>query len=357
MNENLLTVKQLSDLEPYLKNAVRFDVKRYSRMTEAIIEYADGHKVAGPLTDTGYFPRPVRGLSSIVEHLARGDYGASNWRGNCSGLLIKDLLEFYKPAFVIDPMVGGGTTEDVCRSLNQPHLCLDLNPAHGGFDALKEELPRSADFIFVHPPYFVFPGSKMPVYSGRMWGKAPHEDDGSHIHDEAAFTAWINRVQANLFQALRRGGRLVFLIGDSRFKGQYYSMFKNMDIYGTLENVMIKRQFNCVSDSTAYSGRFIPLEHEYVVVIRKDDVAHVRCLLVHLRETDFSHSAKITWRALLQMKLEEFGGRATREQILNAVATHPKAQNNQHLPEKIRQIINQFPKEFKKDGDAVVLAA
>lgn len=357
MQDNFLNAKQMEMLEPYLKGAVRLDVKQYSRMTEAQIEYADGHKVAGMLTDMGYSPRSVRGLSSIVEHLARGDYGASSWRGNCSGLLIKDLLDFYKPAFVIDPMVGSGTTEDVCKALDKPHLCLDLNPKYGGFDAVKDELPRSADFIFVHPPYFVYPGSKMPVYSGQMWGKVPHENDGSQIHEETAFTTWFNHVQANLFQALRGGGRMVFLVGDSRFKGRFYSMFKSMDVYGSLESVMIKRQFNCVSDSTAYSGRFIPLEHEYVVVIRKDDVRHVRCLLVHLREADFSQSTKITWRALLQIKLEEIGGRATREQLENAVADHPKAKGNHFIPEKIRQVINRFPNEFKKDGNVVILAA
>jgi hypothetical protein len=344
-------------IEPYLNDAVRIDIKKIHDGQKVEIEYADGHKIAGMLNTDSFHPQPVTGLSSIIEHFARGNYGSTSWRGNCSGLLIRDLLLYYEPKFVIDPMVGGGTTEDVCRKLNIPHLCLDLNPKYGGFDAFRDELPRSADFIFIHPPYFVFPGSKMPVYSGKMWGDKPHEDDGSHIHDEAAFTRWFNHVQANLFQALRNGGRAVYLIGDSRFSGKYYSMFKSMDVYGTLENVMIKRQFNCMSDSTAYASRFIPLEHEYVVVIRKDDIRHMRCLLVHEQEIDFTKSQKITWRALLQLKIETLGGKATREQIFNAVSQHPKAKGNKHVREKIRQVINMFPSEFKKDRNIISLAA
>lgn len=134
-------------------------------------------------------------------------------------------------------------------------------------------------------------------------------------------------------------------------------MFKEMDIYGTLENVMIKRQFNCVSNNTAYTSRFIPIEHEYVVVIRKNDVRRVRCLLVYDKAADFSQSTKITWRALIQLKLETFGGKATRRQIFDAVAVHPKAHGNQHIHEKIRQVINMFPREFIKEGNMVSLAA
>jgi len=36
-------------------------------------------------------------LTSVVSYPDRGPYGKSDYRGNCSGYLIKELLEHYKP--------------------------------------------------------------------------------------------------------------------------------------------------------------------------------------------------------------------------------------------------------------------
>jgi hypothetical protein len=44
-------------------------------------------------------------LTSVVSYPDRGKYGNNKWRGNCSGYLIKDLLEWYKPKKAFDPMV------------------------------------------------------------------------------------------------------------------------------------------------------------------------------------------------------------------------------------------------------------
>lgn len=41
----------------------------------------------------------------------------ADYRGNCSGLLNRDLIKFYRPSRVLDPMKGGGTCRDVCGKL------------------------------------------------------------------------------------------------------------------------------------------------------------------------------------------------------------------------------------------------
>jgi len=363
MSGVFLDEKDFQKIKAFLKGVVNLEVKEYSRkgetpVKEVILEYVDGKKMIGDLNSEPFTMKELTGLSSIAAYFARGKYGQTDWRGNCSGLLIKDLLMHFKPKFVIDPMAGSGTTGEVCRDLGIDCLLLDLNPKYGGFNALKDELPRSADFIFVHPPYFVFPGSNMPQYSGKMWGDSPHPDDGSWIQDEDKFRKWFNCVQANIYQGLRKGGRVCYLIGDSRFRGKYYSMFKNMDIYGDLESVIIKRQYNCMSDAIDYSGKFIPIQHEYLVIIRKNDSYIIRCWVVHKTEANILKSPKIHWRALIQSVIEELGGRATREDIYKVVKNHPKAKNNKHLKEKIRQVINSFPDEFiKLDNGYVELAA
>ena len=75
---------------------------------------------------------PVPWLTSIHGTPGRGNYGDAGYRGNCSGLLIKDLLQFYRPRRVLDPMEGSGTCRDVCRELRIEYFGGDIRL---GFDA------------------------------------------------------------------------------------------------------------------------------------------------------------------------------------------------------------------------------
>lgn len=357
--KSLLTEKDIKNIMPYLNNAVNVEIKDYPgkrSVKEILIEYSDGRKMIGDLNSANFELRELKGLTSIAAYFARGKYGSNQYRGNASGLLIKDLLEHYQPNFIIDPCVGSGTSYDVAKSIGIDCLALDLNPKWGGFDMLKDELPRSTPFMFVHPPYFVPTGSQMPQYSGVMWGSCPHPSDGSHIHDPKEFTRWLNKVQANLYQALRKGGIMCWLVGDSRYRGQYYSMFRSMDIYGKLESVIIKRQFNCISDNTQYkkSSLLIPIEHEYLIIIRKDHELEIKCMFTKNITVNILKSKNVTWRALIQSVIEYCGGKASKEQIREILKDTPKAESNNHLSEKIRQIINQFKDEFIKNPDGTI---
>lgn len=69
---------------------------------------------------------PVPWLTSIHAIPGRGDYGDPAYRGNCSGLLIRDLLLYHQPRRVLDPMSGGGTCRDVCRELEIECVSLDI---------------------------------------------------------------------------------------------------------------------------------------------------------------------------------------------------------------------------------------
>ena len=115
-----------------------------------------GGVTTGPvvLPETPDTTSPVPGLTSIHATPGRGPYGDPRYRGNCSGLLIRDLLRFYRPGRVLDPMEGSGTCGDVCRELGIRYEGRDLKH---GFDATRPEhfegLGRF-DFIWMHPPYF-----------------------------------------------------------------------------------------------------------------------------------------------------------------------------------------------------------
>lgn len=358
----MINSKDLDKFSPYMAKGkvVNIEVKEFGKtrdrgtVREVLLEFQDGTKLIGDLNSSNFQMTKVKGLTTIASYFSRGKYGNNQWRGNFSGLLVKDLIEYYNPKFAIDPMVGGGTSHQVFSETGVNNLCLDLNPMWGGYDALNMELPCSSDFIIWHPPYMSFKGSSMPRYSGVEWGTEIHPSDGSHITDPIEFTKWFNRIQANFYAALRNGGRLAIVMGDSRFRGQFYSMFKSMDIYGTLEQVIIKEQHNCISDSVKYSGaKFIPIQHEYLVIIRKTDNYIFPCHIVKNIPVDIRKSAKVTWKTLIQATLENMGGKASVGELYETLSKHQRAKDNNNVREKIRQVLGKYTLEFERISDGV----
>ena len=91
--------------------------------------------MVGNLDAPGFKLHQLTGLTSIASYFARGKYGSNSWRGNCSGLLIKDLLEYYKPDTFGDLAVGSGTSIEVAEDLgynSSNSVFSDLNPQYGG---------------------------------------------------------------------------------------------------------------------------------------------------------------------------------------------------------------------------------
>lgn len=365
----MLNQTDLNKLAPYLAQGkvVNIEIKDRGRKgRETLLEYEDGTKLVGDLNQDNFQMRPLKGLTSIASYFARGKYGSNSWRGNCSGLLIRDLLEHYKPDTFGDLAVGSGTSIEVAQDLgyNQFNSVFsDLNPKYGGVDISGPDLDFPLlDFIFFHPPYYVFPGSSMPVYSGKgadgkgMWGEEVNPHDGSRISDPGEFKRWFDTCNANLYKLLRKGGRLAILMGDSRYRGQYYSMFKNMDLFGELEQVIIKQQHNCLTDAIQYSGKFIPLEHEYLVILRKKDPYIIPIQHVKTTQRDVRTSEKMTWAAVLSMILEAHGGRMKTAELEGEMGKHPKGKSNSHLAEKLRQELQRHPRMFRRDGADICLA-
>ena len=82
-------------------------------------------------------------MKSIVSYPERGSGGKNTYRGNCSPLLIEDLIRQYNPDTIADYMVGSGTTGDVAKRMGIPSFCYDLNR---GFDLLNNEIKERPDF-------------------------------------------------------------------------------------------------------------------------------------------------------------------------------------------------------------------
>lgn len=264
----------------------------------------------------------ARGLTSVMSFKDRGPFGRSSWRGNCSGYPIMQLARHYRPRLWCDPAVGSGTSIDVSAALREEGMQhefvgLDL---HSGFNLLRDRLrdrpPREADWTFFHPPYH-----DMVKYSGAVYGTEPHPDDLSRCGSYEEFLAKLEMALFNIYEATRSQGVYTILIGDLRRNGQYFSI--QADIIkmapGKLEGVLIKEQHNCVSDSRVYSGRFIPIAHEYLLSFGKPGM--VFGLLD--ATLDVSRRLKVlsdaAWDALIETALRRLGGEADLQDIYKVI--------------------------------------
>lgn len=348
----MLNSLQLSQLEQMgvTKNAKRMEVKEINRrgklINEVLFEYENGEKKVAIIDGNLINITDAKGLSTIADYFVRGDYGNSSYRGNCTGLLIKDLLEFYKPKFFMDLCKGSGTGQEVANEMGIPNYCTDL---YEGNDLLTTTPPYRGDLVWLHPPYYVPEGSAMPKYSGSQWGNTPNSSDGSHISEWKKFMKWFNEFVARGYENLVPGGRLAILVGDTRYKGELFSPFKEMSIFGKLEHVIIKKQHNTWSEKQKYNGKIIPIEHEYLIIMKKTDSLEIPYMFTKNSILNFNNSLKVSWKNLIAKYIEAMGGSVTREQLFEMLKDHPKAARNNFLKEKIRQVINCYRKVFNQD--------
>lgn len=290
------------------------------------------------------FNNKKKALTSIVSYEDRNNtFGNNKYRGNCSGELIKDLISFYNPKKVFDPMVGGGTTQDVCNLMGVNSLVLDLNPKWGGWDALNDEVPESSDFIFWHPPYH-----DIIQYSGKMWGEADSRDL-SRCATYQEHIQKLDKIQAKLLTSLRHQGRLAILVGDIKKKGLLYSMQKDMSWFGSPEQIIIKAQHNCWSDNVSYNGRFIPIVHEYLMIFKREDCYIVPTKIVKSVDIDLRTRPNQTWRDVVLAAISKLGGKASLEQLYSEIKDHAKVKTNVAWKEQIRKVV-QIYNDFANIG-------
>ena len=282
-------------------------------------------------------------MKSIVSYPERGEGGRSSYRGNCSPKLIEDIIDQYKIKQLSDYMVGGGTTEEVCRRLEVPGTFLDLNR---GFDMIAMDIPERPDNIFWHPPYDDIIKYSDVMYSAadieRKYGFDPRVNDLSRCKNYEEFVEMMNYCTLKQFTALEKGGRFFILMGDIKKKGKLYSMLCDIVKPGTLEQIIIKAQHNCWSDTRTYSGSFVPITHEYLLVLRKDQplIIPVKCTVN--RELDIRGSKNATWRDVVASVLESSSCPMSLTEIYGRIDGHKKCQTNPHWKEKVRQTLQNY---------------
>lgn len=245
-------------------------------------------------------------------------------------------------------MCGSGTTEDVANRMGIISHCYDLNR---GFDLLSMDIPEVNNYIFWHPPY-----GDMIQYAGSQYSAAevqqkygidPIQSDLSQIKDWNKFVEAMNFCMMKQFNSLETGGRIAVLMGDMKRRGKLYSMLVDIAKPGTLEQIIIKEQHNCVSSRTNYSGSFIPICHEYLMIVRKDIPQYFEVKLTKSYQVDVRHLRCASWKDVLYAVMANRQAPMSLKDIYNEVEESRKARENQHWQAKVRQTLQMHPQLFR----------
>jgi hypothetical protein len=207
---------------------------------------------------------PVPHLTSLYHFHRAGEYGDRSYPGNCGGNLIKDLLTYFKPELVCDPMAGSGTCSDVCQELAIPCMAWDI---HRGIDACDPQGFSDAeafDFIWAHPPY---------------WRQKLYADDPRDLSRAPTLELFLRRYGQfirNCASVLKPAGRLAILMGDytDREAGYVPLTFhtKRLAFATGLRQCctdIIRFSHGASSSKKVYRSSFIPGLHDVCTIFEK----------------------------------------------------------------------------------------
>lgn len=140
--------------------------------------------------------------------------GSKHYTGATPSWVIWQLLTRYtrEGDTVLDPMVGSGTTLDVCTDLKRTGIGFDLAPSRDGIartDARQLPLAdASVDFAFVDPPYSTHVDySDDPACIGKLDASG---EDGGRAYYEA-----MRKVIAEIDRTLRPSRYMALYVSDS----------------------------------------------------------------------------------------------------------------------------------------------
>lgn len=149
-------------------------------------------------------------------------YGLEGAKGQIPGQIIENLLYYYTEPFdmVVDPMAGGGTTVDVCKSMYRRYRAYDINPVRDDItkNDIREGFPKeckNCDLIFLDPPYF----------------NMVFEELFKNVDD---FYAFIRKLTKDSFKTVKKGGFVALLMQDMTEKdnhclsGESYRIFRQV---------------------------------------------------------------------------------------------------------------------------------
>lgn len=222
--------------------------------------------------------KPLNKQGSVVVYPDRGPWGDNKYRGNTSGYLIRQLVEFYSPTHVFDPMSGGGTTQAVCEELHVPFFGRDIRHGHDDNCIFCATYGFGVDFIFWHPPYHSmvkYGIDKDAPFDEGVDVEESRECNLSLQKNPKAFVAKLEVAMMKLVtNCLLDDGVMCVQVGDMRKAGKYshwgaYVLQSAQRAGLKLDNLIVKQQSNVTSAGFKYKVKegnrgFVPINHEFV---------------------------------------------------------------------------------------------
>lgn len=232
--------------------------------------------------------------TTVWSFVRRGKWATHNskYRGNWAPEVVRNLILRYsnEKDYLLDPMIGGGTTAIECKLLNRNLLAFDINP--NAIELTKKALDfeceyspkiklelndsrelsmlkdKSIDFILSHPPY-----ADIITYSDKQIPQ-----DLSNIHDLEKFCDEMEKVASELFRVLKPNKFCAILIGDTRRQKMYQPlsfmvMQRFLKVGFTLKEDIIKHQHNCKATGfwvkKSKEANFLLIMHEHLFIFQK----------------------------------------------------------------------------------------
>lgn len=207
---------------------------------------------------------PVPWLTSLYHKQYRGDYGRPSYPGNCSGEFIKDLLLYFRPKRVCDPMTGSGTCKDVCDELQIACYSNDIRDGFDACDPAANPKTERFDFAWIHPPY---------------WRQKRYTSDPRDLSSCPTLDSFLIRYEQlirNCASMLVPGGKLAILMGDysDRDAGFVPLVYhtKRLAFATELKQTctdIIRFQHGNSSSNKSYRSSFIPGLHDVCAIFEK----------------------------------------------------------------------------------------
>ncbi len=235
----------------------------------------------------------------------RGSWATHNskYRGNFAPQIARNIIEMYSEQgdWVLDPMVGAGTTLIEAKLLGRNALGLDINPEavelaraalrfkHHPMSEQRVKVADARDLSFIedesfdlvltHPPYM----NIIKYSDGKIAG------DLSNSGSLPQFCEEIKKIANELFRTLRENKYCAILIGDTR-KGRHFVplAFQVLQRFlragFVLKEDIIKIQHHCKYTERwrpkARRDKFYLIMHEHLFVFRKpakgEDLSRIR---------------------------------------------------------------------------------
>ena len=205
---------------------------------------------------------PVPHLTSLYHFDRAGEYGDRAYPGNCGGNLIMDLLRYFSPTTVFDPMTGSGTCRDVCArwaSTVIPATCIRMS-----MRATRRSFPASV--------------SNSPGFIRRTFGRSSTQKTRTTCRaHQPSRRSWTDTgCSLPTAPASLPGGKLAILMGDycDRQAGfvplTYYTKQLAFDL-GLRQHCtdIIRFSHGASSSRKVYRSSFIPGLHDVCMVFER----------------------------------------------------------------------------------------